>query len=192
MTDHETQEPFEAEVIEEGEFDAIDPLSLGIVLPEDPAEREQMLLIATVQSRIEASAYLDDLQRVAADFDNYRKRTQRDLSLSIERASERVVERMLPVLDTFDAALAVEIETPAEEKLLAGMLSTRNQLTEALRAEGLEEIAAVGEQFNPEVHDAVMATGNGGDSIIVTSEMRKGYTLKGRVIRAALVAVNHE
>jgi molecular chaperone GrpE len=194
MTEHEEQEqaPFEAEIVEIHEPDPIDPLTLGLILPDDPAEHEQMLLTAVAQSRADASAYLDDLQRVAAEFDNYRKRTQRDLSLSIERASERVVERILPVLDTFDAALATEAETPAEQKLLDGMISTRDQLLEVLKAEGLEVIPAIGEVFNPEVHEAVVATGDGTNAITVSTEMRKGYILKEKVIRAALVAVKHE
>ncbi|MDH5372214.1 MAG: nucleotide exchange factor GrpE, partial [Acidimicrobiia bacterium] len=124
--------------------------------------------------------------------DNYRKRTQRDMTLSIERASERVVERMLPVLDTFDAALAIEVETATEQKLMDGMVSTQEQLLEVLKSEGLAVIPAIGETFNPEVHEALMASGDGTQEIVVSTEMRKGYTLKGKVIRAALVAVNHE
>ncbi len=151
-----------------------------------------MLLTALAEARSDASDYLDDLQRVAAEFDNYRKRAQRDLGLSIDRAAERVVERILPVLDTFDAALSIDVETAAERKLLSGMIGTREQLLEALRAEGLEVIPATGEPFDPEVHEAVTASGNGGDRIMVTGELRRGYKLKGKVIRAALVAVNHE
>lgn len=194
MTEHETQEPApsEAEIIEVPGTEPIDPSRLGLLLPDDPEEREQMLLRAVALAQMDASSYLDDLQRVAADFDNYRKRTQRDLGISIERASERVIERMLPVLDTFDAALATEATTPAEVKLLEGMIGTREQLLEALRAEGLEVIPSVGEPFNPEVHEAVIASGEGTDSIVVATEMRRGYTLKGKVIRAALVAVTHE
>ncbi len=186
------QWPVEAEIIEIHDLEPIDPAALGLILPDDPAEREQMLLGAIAQAQADASALLDDLQRLAAEFDNYRKRTQRDMTLSIERASERVVERMLPVLDTFDAALAIEVTSPTEQKLLGGMLGTREQLLEVLKAEGLEVIPATGEAFNPEIHEAVMASGDGTDAIVVSTEMRKGYTLKGKVIRAALVAVNHE
>lgn len=194
MNDQETQEEaiIEAEIVEVREAEPIDPSSLGLVLPDDPDEREAMLLTALAEAQSDASDYLDDLQRVAAEFDNYRKRAQRDLGLSIDRAAERVVERILPVLDTFDAALSIEVETAAERKLLSGMIGTREQLLEALRAEGLEVIPATGEPFDPEVHEAVTASGNGGDRIMVTGELRRGYKLKGKVIRAALVAVNHE
>ena len=184
--------PVEAEIIEIHDLEPIDPAALGLILPDDPAEREQMLLGAIVQAQADASSLLDDLQRLAAEFDNYRKRTQRDMTLSIERASERVIERLLPVLDTFDAALLIEATSATEHQLLGGMLGTREQLLEVLKAEGLDVIPAAGETFNPEIHEAVVASGDGTESIVVSSEMRKGYTLKGKVIRAALVAVNHE
>ncbi len=184
----QTEIPVEAEIVEVHEPEPMDPSSLGLVLPDDPEEREAMLLTALAEARSDASDYLDDLQRVAAEFDNYRKRAQRDLGLSIDRAAERVVERILPVLDTFDAALSIDVETAAERKLLSGMIGTREQLLEALRAEGLEVIPATGEPFDPEVHEAVTASGNGGDRIMVTGELRRGYKLKGKVIRAALAS----
>ena len=194
MTEHEEQEQkwVEAEIVDIHDSAPIDPAALGLILPDDLAEREQMLLAALAQAQADASALLDDLQRLAAEFDNYRKRTQRDMMLSIERASERVVARMLPVLDTFDAALAIEVETATEEKLMNGMLSTQEQLLEVLKSEGLEMIPAIGETFDPEVHEAVMASGDGTEAIVVSAEMRKGYKLKDKVIRAALVAVSHE
>ena len=194
MNEHEEQEQtwVEAEIVEIHDLEPMDPAALGLILPDDPAERDQMLLAALAQAQADASALLDDLQRLAAEFDNYRKRTQRDMMLSIERASERVVERMLPVLDTFDAALAIEVESATEQKLMNGMLSTQEQLLEVLKSEGLDVIPAIGETFNPEVHEALMASGDGTEEIVVSTEMRKGYTLKGKVIRAALVAVNHE
>ena len=157
-----------------------------------PPSGNRCFWVRSRRPRPTRSALLDDLQRLAAEFDNYRKRTQRDMVLSIERASERVVARMLPVLDTFDAALAIEVETATEEKLMNGMLSTQEQLLEVLKSEGLEVIPAIGETFDPEVHEAVMASGDGTDAIVVSTEMRKGYKLKDKVIRAALVAVSHE
>lgn len=194
MNEPEEQEQtwVEAEIVDIHDLEPMDPVALGLILPDDPVEREQMLLAALAQAQTDASALLDDLQRLAAEFDNYRKRTQRDMTLSIERASERVVERMLPVLDTFDAALAIEVETATEQKLMDGMVSTQEQLLEVLKSEGLAVIPAIGETFNPEVHEALMASGDGTQEIVVSTEMRKGYTLKGKVIRAALVAVNHE
>ena len=136
----------------------------------------------------EAQEYLDDLRRVAADFDNFRKRTQRDMAENVERASQRVVVGLLPVLDSFDLAVAHEPESESESKLLGGVNGTRQQLFDALAQEGLEVIPTVGEPFDPEVHEAVTMQGSPEHPMVV-GEMRRGYTLRGRVVRAAMVAV---
>lgn len=135
----------------------------------------------------EAAALLDDLRRVAADFENFRKRTAREREDLIARASQRLVERLLPVLDSFDSALSVEVDTPAAEKLQAGIRSTHQQLLDVLRAEGLEVVGATGKPFDPEVHEAVAGGGTG--HLVVGEELRRGYLMRGRVIRPALVAV---
>ena len=120
------------------EEEIIDPLDLGLELPEDPSQAAQALLRIVKELREEAGSYLDDLQRVAADFDNYRKRTLREQALNIERAAERVTRNLLPVLDSLDAALAAEPASPAEEKLLNGVRGTRSLMLDILRNEGLE------------------------------------------------------
>lgn len=162
--------------------------ALGLDLPDDPDEAKQALLAAVHQAQVEAGTYLDDLRRVAADFDNFRKRAVRDQQHIVDRAAERVLASMLPVLDSFDAALAIEASTEAEEQLLRGMRSTHAQLMDVLAKEGLEPIQTIGEPFDPEVHEAVMTSGGDGP-LIVSEELRRGYTLRGRVLRAALVAL---
>lgn len=161
---------------------------LGLDLPEDADEAIQVLLGAVHGARSEAGAYLDDLRRVAADFDNFRKRAIRDQQTTIDRAAERVLSAMLPVLDSFDAALATEAATEGEQQLLKGMRSTHAQLVDTLAKEGLEPIATLGEPFDPEVHEAVMTSGGDG-KLFVARELRRGYRLRGRVLRAALVAL---
>lgn len=170
-------------------------------LPDDPvaardflmAELEQaradlLELSATAVPREQADEYLDDLQRVAADFENFRKRTERDLLENADRASQRVVQSLLPVLDSFDLAVAQEPANEEEATLLKGVLGTRQQLLDTLAKEGLEPIASLGEVFDPEVHEAARVIGDA-DPLIVLDEMRRGYRLGGRVIRAALVVV---
>ncbi len=169
----------------------VTPEDLGLELPADPAEAEQLLLRELAEARREADEYLDNLKRLAAEFDNYRKRVERDQIENVKRASERVVAGILPTLDSFDAALAFEPQSPGEEKLLEGMRSTYAQLMEALAREGLEVIAAEGEVFDPAVHEAVAAPPGGGEDLVVTDELRRGYTLHGKVIRPALVRVDH-
>lgn len=145
--------------------------------------------LAVAQAR--AESYLNDLRRAAADFDNYRKRSQRELTSIVERSSERVVRSLLPVLDSLDAALAVETSTEAEEKLKAGVRGTRDQLLDLLVREGLEPIEALGEPFDPVLHEAATTNQEGDGPILVLAEYRRGYLLKGQVLRATLVGVGH-
>ena len=191
---------------------------LKLMLPEDPVAARDMLLEELAIARTdagtyledlhkvtadfddfrasavpqdEAQEYLDDLRRVAADFENFRKRTQREMAENVERASQRAVIGLLPVLDSFDLAVAHEPESDSEAKLLGGVNGTRQQLLDALAQEGLEAIPAVGEPFDPEVHEAVTMEGTPEHPVVV-GELRRGYTLRGRVIRAALVAVGED
>ena len=165
---------------------------LGLELPEDPTEAGAVLLGSLLESRQEAGEYLAVMQRVAADFDNYRKRVERDHAENITRASQRLVERLLPALDSFDAALGYEPQSPTEDKILDGMRGTHTQLMDILVNEGLNPIAAIGEPFDPALHEAVAGPGNGGEGpLVVTQELRRGYLMKGRVVRPSLVVVEH-
>jgi molecular chaperone GrpE len=189
MASEETE--LQADLTGDGEREPAPPVlaadALGIDLPEDPEEAVKVLLAAVHDARAEAGTYLDDLRRVAADFDNFRKRAIRDQQSIVDRAAERVLSSMLPVLDSFDAALAIEPTTETEEQLLRGMRGTHAQLMDVLAKEGLAPIPTVGEPFDPEVHEAV--TTSGGDALVVAQELRRGYRLRGRVLRAALVAL---
>jgi molecular chaperone GrpE len=182
MSDH--PETVEAELIQAK--GSVDAAALGIDLPEDPGEAIEVLLTHLEESRDEATSYLDDLKRVAADFDNYRKRTTREQAATLDRAAERVVRELLPVLDTFDAALSTAAESETERQLLSGMISTREQLLAALEKEGLEVVPTVGEPFDPEIHEPVGAPG-GTNDLVVSSELRRGYRLRDRVLRPAMV-----
>lgn len=182
----------DVEIVVEKEPGLIDPHSLGLELPDDYPGAIQILLEELSAAREEAGSYLADLQRVAADFDNFRKRMLRDQADNVERASQRVVMGLMPTLDTLEAALTTEAETAAEKKLLDGVIGTLNVLLDTLAKEGLEVVPTVGVEFDPEVHQAVLAPQPGEGRLIVTQEMRRGYTLKSRLLRAALVAVDHE
>jgi molecular chaperone GrpE len=189
---HEASDATEAGEVVEAELVEVqgppDPHSLGLELPDDPKEAIDLLLTELQESRDESTSYLDDLKRVAADFDNYRKRATREGSTMLERATEKVVRSLMPVLDTFDAALNAEPKTDTEKKLFSGMLNTREQLLNALKDEGLEVIPTVDETFDPEIHEPVGApAGNG--TLMVSEELRRGYRLNGKVLRAALVVL---
>lgn len=195
-TDLPPLEIVEAEVIEPGgapaEPVAPDPAALGIELPDDPEQAIPLLLREVDQARNDATSYLDDLRRVAADFDNFRKRALREQQTTVDRAAERVVRACLPVLDSLDAALAIEAQSETERSLLEGMLGTRTLLLDILAKEGLEVVETWGTPFDPEVHEAVVAPPEGEGKLVVAQELRRGYRLKGKVLRAALVTLEYE
>lgn len=181
----------QAEVLEVmDETEPMAPDQVAIDLPDDPADAVPVLIAALGESRRQAADYLETTQRVAAEFDNFRKRSARERAEIIERASQRLIERLLPTLDSFDAALTYDPQTETEANLLAGMADTHRLLMETLAVDGFEPIAANDVPFDPAVHEAVTGPGEG-DGELVVSEMRRGYTLHGRVVRAALVAVRH-
>jgi molecular chaperone GrpE len=128
----------------------------------------------------ERDQFRDAYQRAAADFDNFRKQSQRRLEDEVARASGGLVERLLPVLDACDGALAhgaAEVEPIASALLLA------------LEKEGLARVAPLGEVFDPTVADAVVHEPGDGGEHIVSEVMRAGYTWQGRVLRPAMVKV---
>lgn len=183
-----TKMPEAPEPFVEAAIEPVTAADLGIDLPDDPDEAIRALTAEVAKSRGEATGFLDDLKRVAADFDNYRKRTMKESAATLDRATERIVERIMPVLDTLDAAIGVEAKTDGERSILSGMINTREQLLKALEAEGLEVIPTVGEPFDPNIHEAVGAPA-GSDKFVVSQELRRGYRVRDRVLRAALVVL---
>ncbi len=163
---------------------------LGLSLPDDPDETRRLLLRELSEARQDAGDLLANLQRVAAEFDNFRKRVERDQGENVIRASQRVIEALLPALDSFDAALTTEISSDSERLMLDGMASTHSQLLDALNNEGFEPIDALGQPFDPALHEAVSVTPGEGNQV-VEQELRKGYVMRGRVIRPTLVIVGH-
>jgi len=140
-------------------------------------------------SKAEAAQYLDHLRRLQAEFDNYRKRVQRELSEAQERGATPVIRRLLEVLDDFELALIHATEKPDFDKFLNGVELVYAKLVDALKAEGLERMHPEGHPFDPELHEALMQTGEGDSEPVVADVLRPGYTLKGRVLRPAGVRV---
>lgn len=176
---------------EPGDTAPLDAESLGLSLPDDHEAASQLLLRELLEARQESGELLANLQRIAAEFDNYRKRTDRDQRENVQRASQRVIESLLPTLDSLDAALAIEATNETEQKMLDGMRGTETLLLDALRAEGCERIESVGAPFDPALHEAVQVVPGDGEQV-VREEYRKGYVMRGRVIRPSLVVVAHE
>jgi len=139
-------------------------------------------------ARAETARYLDHLRRLQAEFDNYRKRVLKEQTQAIEMAAQPAILRLLEVLDDFELALMAANDKPDFDRFLHGVELVYAKLIDALKAEGLERIAAEGAAFDPERHEALMQTGDG-EQLVVADVLRPGYTLKGRVIRPAGVRV---
>ena len=166
-------------------------VDLGVELPEDPRRAVEALLDELASARAAADEAEDKWKRTAAEFDNYRRRARRDQAELIARSSERVASRMLPVLDSLDAALVSESVASAEAGIREGMSGTRDLLLSVLAGEGLAQIEALGGVFDPALHEAAQI-GEGEGTMVVTAELRRGYTLAGRVVRASLVVVGYQ
>jgi molecular chaperone GrpE len=140
----------------------------------------------------EVEEYRAHLQRLQAEFDNYRKRVLREQTTAVDMAAEPVMRRLLEVLDDFELALMHAADDVDQDRLLKGVELVYAKLTDALAAEGLERIDADGQPFDPSLHEALMQTGEGDGEPRVAEVFRPGYTLRGRVIRPAGVRVERE
>jgi len=131
----------------------------------------------------------EHLQRLQAEFDNYRKRVLREQTAAVELAAEPVMRRLLEVLDDFELAVMHANDDVDRDRLLKGVELVYAKLLDALAAEGLERMTAEGRPFDPALHEALMQTGEGAGEPRVAEVFRPGYTLRGRVIRPAGVRV---
>ena len=140
------------------------------------------------EAEAQRDEYLADLQRLAADFDNYRKRALRDQQAFASRAAERLVAKLLPVLDDLERALDAG-EHHEEAKVLEGVQMTKSALAAALASEGLQEIVAEG-AFDPHVHEALLAQPvEGAEPGSIVQVVQRGYRLGDAVLRPARVIV---
>ena len=147
-----------------------------------PTREEIETLIA------ERDEYLNDLKRVAAEFDNFRKRVARDQESLVLRATERLVKELLPVLDDLERALDAA-EKHEEARLEEGVRLVHRQLAESLRREGLEEIPTEG-KFDPHVHEALLSQPDDDfETGHVLQVIQKGYRIGDKVLRPARVIV---
>jgi molecular chaperone GrpE len=135
----------------------------------------------------ERDDYLDNLQRLKAEFDNYRKRAARDQESLVARAHERLVKELMPVLDDLGRALEAA-EQHEEAKLEDGVRLVHRQLSDVLVREGLTEIETDG-AFDPHVHEALLAQPSDAEPGTVIEVLQKGYRLGDHVLRPARVII---
>ena len=129
--------------------------------------------------------------RTQADFDNFRRRARAEKEEFAKYASQKLIEGLLPIVDNFDRAVAASREQRDFESLAKGVEMIQRQLAQLLESEGLRPIEAVGQPFNPELHQAIMQVPaeEGMESGVVVEELQKGYMLKEKVIRPSMVKV---
>ena len=135
----------------------------------------------------ERDELFDRLQRLAAEFDNYRKRSARENAALSQRATERLVNELIPILDDLGRALEAAAEHE-EVKLEEGVRLTHRALADLLQKEGLAEIEADG-KFNPHVHEALLSQPSDEEEGSVIEVVQKGYKLGDKVLRPARVVV---
>jgi molecular chaperone GrpE len=141
------------------------------------------------EAKAQAAEYLEHLQRLQAEFENYRKRVLREQTRAVEFATEPVMMRLLEVLDEFELALVAAEQRPDFDKFLRGVEIVYAKLLDILRAEGLERIDARGKPFDPTEHEALFQVEGEDGEPYVADILRPGYRLKGRVVRPAGVKV---
>jgi len=129
--------------------------------------------------------------RLQADFDNFRRRSRQEIEASEKYRAQNLITDILPAIDNFERALSMTVENEQTKSLQQGIEMVYNNLLDALKKEGVEPIEAVGQEFNPHLHQAVMQVedANFGSNVVV-DEFQKGYVLKDRVIRPSMVKVN--
>ena len=149
--------------------------------------REQTIEERLAAIEAERDEYLNDLKRVAAEFENYRKRVLRDQESLVARAHERLVRELLPVLDDLERALAAA-EEHEEAKLEEGVRLVHRELKDALDREGVAEIETEG-HFDPHVHEALLSQPSEAEEGSVLEVLQKGYKLGDHVLRPARVVV---
>ncbi|MDP2183729.1 MAG: nucleotide exchange factor GrpE, partial [Actinomycetota bacterium] len=129
-------------------------------------------------------------QRVQAEFDNYRKRMQRDQADAVARAGQRIIEGLLPIIDNLERAIDHATVSGAATELLSGVEMVYGQLLELLAREGAQQIDPFGEPFDPVKHQAVQTREDPEmPDHTVVEVFQKGYEMGGRVVRSAMVVV---
>jgi len=153
----------------------------------EQAEDIETLRQALAEEKEKAEKYLANWQRSQADFDNYKKRSEQEIGEVIEFAISALISNLLPVMDDLERALASVPAELDESNWTEGIKLIYNKFKATLEAQGLTEIEARGEPFDPRLHEAVMQ--QEGEEGMVIEETQKGYKFRGKVIRPSLVIV---
>ncbi|OCA91163.1 nucleotide exchange factor GrpE [Bacillus sp. FJAT-27225] len=182
MKNNETQKPEQHAADQQAE-------EIFVENEQKPMAEDSSNIVPELEKKLEEAE--NRTLRLQADFDNYRRRVRLDAEAAEKYRAQSLISDLLPVLDNFERALAVEIEGEQAQSFKQGMDMVYRGLLEALKKEGLEPIEAKGKPFDPNFHQAVMQVeDNSMEPNSVVEEFQKGYVLKHRVIRPSMVKVN--
>ena len=181
----------EEQVLNDQPVDGVEATAQG----ETATTTEPTLSADELQGRMqqleqESASYKDQYLRATADLRNYKRRAEQERSDLIRNAGAAVLMKLLPILDDLDLAMAHVPEEVAANPWFSGVKLVQSKLQTVLEGEGVRPIQALGQQFDPNFHEAVMHEDAGPDNAgKVTAELRRGYTLHDRVIRPTMVTV---
>lgn len=164
-------------------------------LDNDSAEKKESALPEEFRTELEeyknkSEEYYEMLQRMKAEFDNFRKRTQKEKEENAKYASEKVILSLLPVLDNFERAIESSKINRDFETFSHGIEMILRQFMKVMEDHGLSAIEALGKEFDPNLHEALIQEESEHDENIILEELQKGYLLKERVIRPSMVKVS--
>jgi molecular chaperone GrpE len=161
----------------------------GGEIPEKQAGQEE-LLVKLLEAEKKAAEHYDKYVRALAEFDNYKKRAVRDKADAIQYGNETLLRDVLPLVDSVDRALEHACNSDDFEAFKKGLQMLREQLLGCLQKHGVEQIAAVGKEFDPHVHEAMLQVeSEEHKESDVVGEFERGYLLNGRLLRPAKVSV---
>lgn len=184
-TDENNNEDNLESLSEEDNIEIIDPEIIEEESEETTSDTKEL-----EKAKEEKDEYYNRMLRLQAEYDNYKKRTQKERMAERKLKALDLATDLLPVLDNFERALQIET-TPETESLINGITMVYNQFKEAFVSHGIEEIETVGTTFDPNLHHAVMQVEvEGKEKDEVVEELQKGYILNERIIRPAMVQVN--
>lgn len=190
MENHDKDTTIEDDVNQKDESEQIE-----VIDSEETEAGSEETAIDTEQKEMEAlkqekDEVYDRLLRLQAEFDNFKKRSQKEKEVDRKYKSQDLVNELLPAVDNFERALQVEV-TDATSSIIDGITMVYQQFKDALKSQGVEEIETKGNVFDPNLHHAVMQVEDEEvESNIIVEELQKGYILNDRVIRPAMVKVN--
>lgn len=188
----ETEEsaPAEEEVSEELEMEEGAEEMAESAEEEEPSKKKRFFEKKKDKKDEQIEELTDKLKRQMAEFDNYRKRTEKEKSSMYEIGAKDVIEKILPIVDNFERGLATVSEEQKNDPFVEGMDKVYKHLMTTLEGIGVKPIEAVGQEFNPDLHNAVMYIEDEelGENVIA-EEFQKGYIYRETVVRYSMVKV---